>query len=68
MATTDGLDNPAVSRSSELEDFILWNAQQFAFPPSEWEAKTFAEVLFTSPRRGDPAAETRSASCGHGAA
>ncbi|WP_245510009.1 hypothetical protein [Rhizobium leguminosarum] len=45
MATADGLDNPAVPRSSELENFVLWNAQQFAFPPSEWEAKTFAEVL-----------------------
>ncbi len=45
MARTDGLNNRAVPRRSELEDFVLWNAQQFAFPPSEREAKTLAEVL-----------------------
>jgi hypothetical protein len=31
--------------TTELDSFILRNAEELAFPPSEWEADTLAEVL-----------------------
>lgn len=34
---------------TELERFILWSAEEFAFPPTEWEAETLEKVL-TLPR------------------
>lgn len=32
-------------RRKQLDELVLWNVEQMAFPPSEWEAATLLEVL-----------------------
>jgi hypothetical protein len=41
-ATTTASD---LQRQSQLGEFALWQAEELAFPPSQWEADTLAAIL-----------------------